>query len=114
MSISAEMKVFVANLSNDINWTKLPLDDILDWRLINNLEEEVLDLAATFQSDKNGGTTGHLGLIMEAEEFVLIPGVLNPPFLRSMHPGVVNYITKIKLLFHPLFSLYHTYTFIDL
>ena len=86
------MKVFVAGLGNDITWTKLPLDNIPDYTFINNLEEEVLDLAATVRSNKNGGTTGHRGLIMEAGEFTLIPGAVNPPFVQSVHPSDVDYL----------------------
>ena len=68
MPISAEMIVYVAGLGNDITQKKLPSEEIPDYAFVNNLEEEVLDLAATVGSDKNGGTTGHLGLIMEAGE----------------------------------------------
>ena len=53
MPISAETKVFVAGLCNNITWTKLPSDDILDYTFINNLEEIVLDLAATVQSNNS-------------------------------------------------------------
>ena len=92
MPISAEMKVFVAGLDNDIIWKKLPSEEVPDYTFINNLEEEVLDCVATVRSDKNGGTTGHLGLVMEAAEFALIPGVVNPLFVREAHPGAVNYL----------------------
>ena len=92
MPISAEMKAFLAGLGNDITWTKLPSDDIPDWTLINNLQEEVLDSAATVRSDKCSGTTGHLGLVMEAGEFALVLGIANPPFVREAHPGTVDYI----------------------
>ena len=73
-------------------WKKLPSEEIPVYTFINNLEEEVLDLVATVQSNKNGGTTGHLGLVMTAAEFALVPGVVNPPFVQSMHPGVANYL----------------------
>ena len=92
MPISVEMKVFAAGLGNDITLQKLPSDDIPDWTFINNLQEEVLDLAATVRSDKCGGTTGHQGLIMEAGEFALVPGIVNPPFVREAHPGDVDYL----------------------
>ena len=92
MSISAEMKVFVAGLRNDITWKKLPLEEILDYTFVNNLEEEVLDLAAIVRSDKYGGTIGHLGLIMTAGEFALISGVVNAPFVCEEHPGPVDYL----------------------
>ena len=92
MPISAEMKVHVAGLGNDITWPKLPSNDIPNWTFINNLQEEVLDLAATVRSDKCGGTTGHLGLVMEAAEFALVPGVVTPSFPCEAHPGVVNYL----------------------
>ena len=71
------------------------MEEIPDYTFINNLEEEVLDLAATVRSDKNGATTGHLGLIMEAGEFALNPGVVNPPFAREAYPGPVNYLLPI-------------------
>ena len=91
MPSSVEMKAFVAVLGNDITWTKLPPDDIPDYFFVNNLEEEVLDLVATIRAYKNGGTTGHVGLIMEAGEFALISGVVNPPVVREAHPGVIDY-----------------------
>ena len=85
MPISAEMKVFVAGLGNDITWKKLQSEEIPDYTFINNLEEEVLDLVATVRSDKNGGTTGHLGLVMTVAELALVPGVVNPPFVPSTY-----------------------------
>ena len=90
MPISAEMKMHVADLENDITWPKFSSDDIPNWTFINNLQEEVLNLAATIRSDNCDGTTGHLGLIMSAQEFALVPGVVGPPFFRGTHPGVVN------------------------
>ena len=91
MPISAEKKVFVAGLGNDITWKKLLTDEISNYTFINNLEEEVLDLVSIVQSDKNGSTTGHLGLIMTVAEFALVPGVVNPPFVQSAHPGAVDH-----------------------
>ena len=58
---------------------------------INNLEEEALYLVGTVQSNKASGTTRHIGLIMTAQEFGLVPGVVNPLFTRLAHPGVVDY-----------------------
>ena len=91
MLISAEMKVYVAGLGKDITRKKLPTDEIPDYTFINNLEEEVLDLVGTERSDKAGGTTGHIGLIMIAAEFALVPGVVNSPFVRLAHSGAVDY-----------------------
>ena len=91
MPISADMKVFIAGLGNDITWKKLPLEEIPDYTFINNLEDEVLDIVSTVRSNKNGGTIGHLGLIMTAAEFALIPGVVNPSFVCEAHPGAVDY-----------------------
>ena len=91
MTISAEIKVHVAALGNDIIWPKCSSTELPNWTFINNLQEEVLDLVATIISDKCGGTTGHLGLIMSARELALVPGVLNPPFPRGTHPGEVDY-----------------------
>ena len=89
--ISAEMKVFVVGLGNYITWKKLPTDKISDYTFIDNLEDEVLDLMGIAQSDKTGGTTGHIGLIMIAAEFALVPGVVNSPFVRLAHSGAVDY-----------------------
>ena len=80
MSISAEMKVHVTALSNNLTWPKCPSTELPNWTFINNLQEEVLDLVATIRSDKYGGTTGHLGLIMSRREFALVPGVVHHPF----------------------------------
>ena len=91
MPISAEMKIHVAALDNDLTWPKYPSTKLPTWTFISNLEEEVLDLVATIRSDKCGGTTGHLGLIMSGREFALVPGVLNHPFPRGTHPGEVDY-----------------------
>ena len=91
MPISADMKVHVAGLGNDITWPKCPSTEIPNWRFINNLQEDVLDLVATIRSDKCGGTIGHLGLIMSSREFALVPGVVGSPFPRRAHPGPVDY-----------------------
>ena len=91
MPISAEMKMHVAALGNDLTRPKCPSMELPTWTFISNLEEEVLDLVATIRSDKCGGTTGHLGLIMSAREFALVPGVLNHPFPWETHPGEVDY-----------------------
>ena len=91
MLISANMKVHIAGLGNDNTWPKCPSDDIPNWPFINNFQEEILELAATIRSDKCGGTTGHLGLIMSAQEYALVPGVVDPPFICGTHPGAVDY-----------------------
>ena len=97
MLISAEMKVYVAGLGKDITRKKLPTDEIPDYTFINNLEEEVLDLVGTERSDKAGGTTGHIGLIMIAAEFALVPSVANPPFTQLAHLGMVDYTTQQRV-----------------
>ena len=80
----------LASLGNNINWSKLPSDEVPDYAFINNLEEEVFDLIGTVQSNKTGGTTGHIGLVLTAQEFALVPGA-TLPFTRSIYPGMVNY-----------------------
>ena len=73
------MKMHVATLGNDINWPKCPSTDLPTWTIINDIQEEIFDLVATIRSDKCGGTSGHLGLIMSAVEFaVVVPGVSFP------------------------------------
>ena len=89
MPISAEMKMHVADLGNDKTWPKCPSTELPTWTFINDIQEESFDLVATIRSDKRGGTTGHLGLIMSAAEFaILVPG---PAFPREAHPGEVDY-----------------------
>ena len=62
--ISAEMKLFIAGLGKDLTWKKLPSDEKPNYTFINKLEEQIYDLVGTVQSDKAGGTTRHIGLIM--------------------------------------------------
>ena len=88
MSISAEVKLFVAGLGNDLTWKKLPLDEEPNYNFINGLEEQIFDLARKVRSDKTGGTTGHIGLIMTATEFTLIPDTI--PFHPSVYLGMVD------------------------
>ena len=73
MPISVKMKVCVTGPGNDITWKKLPTDEIPDYMFNNNLEEKILDLVGTVQSDKTSGATRHIGLIKAATEFVLVP-----------------------------------------
>ena len=75
MPISAEVKMFVAGLGNDEVWKKLPLDKEPNHTFISDLKEQILDLVGTVRSDKAGGLTGHIGLIMPAAEFQLIPDI---------------------------------------
>ena len=91
MPISAKMKMHIAPLGNDLTWPKFPSTELPTWTFINNIQEEFLDLVATIRSDKCGGTTDHLGLIMSTREFALVPGVNGCPFSRGTHPGVVDY-----------------------
>ena len=70
----------VTALGNDIIWPKCPSTELPTWTFISNIEEEVLNLVATIRSDKCGGRTGHLGLIMSAREFALVPDVVGHPF----------------------------------
>ena len=41
MLVSAETKVFVAGLGNNMTWKKLPAEDETNYTFINNLEEKV-------------------------------------------------------------------------
>ena len=92
MPISAEMKMFVASLGDDEVWKKLGPDLEPDYVFIYERVEQAMNLVATVRSDKAGGLTGHMGLIMPAADFILLPGVTQP-FVRSVHPGNVNYTT---------------------
>ena len=90
MPVSAEMKLFVAGLGDDEVWKKLPTDKKPDHTFISDLVEQVMDLVATVWLDKAGGKTGHIGLIMPATEFALIPG-FTVAFDKSDHPDTVDY-----------------------
>ena len=90
MTISVEIKVFAAGLGNNITLKKLPSDKELEFTFINGIEEELFDLVGTVQSNKMGGTTDHIGLIISPLEFNLIPNTA--PFIRSVHLGTANYL----------------------
>ena len=92
MPISAEMKTFVAGLGDDEVWKKLGTDLEPDYVFIYERVEQAMNLVATVRSDKAGGLTGHMGLIMPAAEFALLPG-FTVPFPKEVHPGAVNYTT---------------------
>ena len=81
----------VAALGNDKTWTTCPSTDLLTYTFIKDLQEEIFDLVATVRSDKCGGTTGHLGLVMSLAEFALLVP-LTPLFPRGTHPGEVDYL----------------------
>ena len=88
MPVSAEMKLFVARLGDDEVWTKLGQDVEPDYIFITDLVEQAMNLVATVRSDKAGGLTGHMGLIMPAAEFALLPG-FTVAFDEEDHPGDV-------------------------
>ena len=90
MPVSAEMKLFVAGLGDDEVWKKLGPDLEPDHTFITELVDQVMELVATVRSDKAGGLTGHIGLIMPAADFARLPGI-NATFDRSDHPGSVDY-----------------------
>ena len=83
------MKLFVAGLGDDEVWTKLGPDLEPDHTFITDLVEQVMNLVATVRSDKAGGLTGHMGLIMPAANFALLPG-FTVAFDREDHPGNVD------------------------
>ena len=74
MPVSTEMKLFVAGLGDDEVWTKLGPDLEPDHTFITDLVKQVMNLVATVRSDKAGGLTGHMGLIMPPVNFALLPG----------------------------------------
>ena len=53
----------------------------------------MLDLAGKVQSDKAGGTTGHIGMIMPAAKLSLIADTT--AFTLEVHARVINYILPI-------------------
>ena len=72
MTISAEMKMHIAALGNDKTWPTCPDADMPTYTFIHDLQEQIFDLVGTVRSDKCGGTTGHLGLVMGLPEFALL------------------------------------------
>ena len=99
MPISAEMKMHVAALGNDKTWPKCPSTELPTWTFINDIQEEIFDLVATIRSDKCGGTTGHLGLVMSAAEFArLVP--THSLFPRETHPAEVDYTSATTVNLH--------------
>ena len=84
------MKLFVAGLGDDEVWTKLGMDEEPDYTFINDLVTQVMDLVGTVPSDKAGGKTGHIGLIMPAADFAHITG-FTAAFIQSDHPGDIDY-----------------------
>ena len=84
------MKLFVAGLGDDEVLKKLGTDEEPDHTFISDLVEQVMDLVGTVRSDKAGGLTGHIGLIMPAADFARIPG-FTAAFIRSDHSGDINY-----------------------
>ena len=51
---------------------KLPTNEEHNYTFVNNLEEQVFDLVGKVQSDRLGGTTGHISFIMTPLEVALI------------------------------------------
>ena len=84
------MKMHVAALGNDKIWPKCPSTDPPIWTFINDIQELIFDLVATIRSDKCGGTTGHLGLVMSLAEFALLNPTA-PLFPCGTHPGVLDF-----------------------
>ena len=92
MAVTNEMKMFVAGLGDDEVWTKLGQDLEPDHTFITDIVEQSMNLVATVRSDKAGGLTGHMGLIMPAAEFALLPG-FTVAFDKEVHPGDIDYTT---------------------
>ena len=80
----------VAALGNDKTWPTCPDADLPTYTFIHDLQEQIFDLVGTVRSDKCGGTTGHLGLVMSLPEFALLLPT-HPLFPRGTHPGEVDY-----------------------
>ena len=60
------------------------------YTFIHDLQEQIFDLVGTVRSDKCGGTTGHLGLVMSLPEFALLLPT-HPLFPQGTHPGEIDY-----------------------
>ena len=88
--VSAEIKVYVASLSNNQTWKKLQSRTKDDYNFIKDLEDQVVGLAGKVQLDKAGGITGHIGIIMPPPEFALIQSTT--AFVLEAHPGVIDYL----------------------
>ena len=53
----------------------------------------MISLAGDVQSDKGGGTTGHIGIVIPALEFALLKNT--NPFVVLVHPGAVDYLLPV-------------------
>ena len=89
MAVTAEIVTYVTSLGGNEIWQKLPDRDEADYTIIKKLEEQVINLAGTVQSEKGGGTTGHIGMVMTPAQFALI--LNSVPFIASVHPGLCDY-----------------------
>ena len=89
MAVTAEIATYVASLGNNETWQKLPDGDEVDYTIIKKREEQVINLAGTVQSEKGGGTTGHIGMVMTLAQFALI--LNSVPFIASVHPRLCDY-----------------------
>ena len=90
MSISAEMKMHVAALNDNKTWPTCPATELPTYTFIKDLQEEFFDMVATVRSDKCGGITGHLGLMMSLPEFALLVPLISI-FPQGAHPGVLDF-----------------------
>ena len=90
MGVSAEIKVYAVSLGNNQTWKKLQPGTEADYNFIKALEDQVIGLAGNVQSDKAGGTIGHIGMVMPAPEFALIQGTT--AFVLGSHPGIIDYL----------------------
>ena len=49
----------------------------------------MINLTGTVRSEKGGGTTGHIGMVMTPAQFALI--LNSVPFIASVHPRLCDY-----------------------
>lgn len=84
MGVSTKIKMYVVGFGNNLTWKKKQPRTDTDCNFIKALKDQVIRLAGNVQSYKARGTTGHIGMVMPAPEFVLIQGTT--VFVLEAHP----------------------------
>ena len=85
MAVTAEIAAYVTSLGDNETWQKLPDGDKANYIIIKKLQEQVINLAGTVQSEKG----------VPPPQFALILNTVL--FIASVHPGLCDYVTTTIL-----------------
>ena len=89
MDVTAESAAYVASLGDNKTLEKLLERDEVDYTIIKNLEDQVINLAGALRSNKGGGTTRRIKMVITPVQFALILNMV--PFLVSVYPEICDY-----------------------